>query len=159
MDYTVFGEELGFDYGFRLSQWSLELSWNGCHQLWHFCPILILLKNELRIKGWNPSVWPPFLIFIFNRFREKLKTRLQIRAKLDKEIWLITLFSCRQWWGEIYLKHWIFPLHGGLSFYLSYPMPQHGLWIDVLIVCKIYSYDFWYYPNLFSLAFKGSVHK
>lgn len=56
MDYTVFGEELGLQYGFRLRQWSLGPSCNGCHRLWHFCPILILLKNRLWIKGWNLSV-------------------------------------------------------------------------------------------------------
>lgn len=32
--YVVFGEEeLGLEYSFKLSQWSLGLSWNGCHQL------------------------------------------------------------------------------------------------------------------------------
>lgn len=35
---------------------------------------------------------------------------------------------------------------------------DHGLTFLIvwfLIVCKIYYYDFWFYPNLFSLAFKG----
>lgn len=73
MDYSVFGDELGLEYGFG---WSLGLSRSGCQQLWHFCPILILLKTRLWIKGCNLSVRPPFLIFIFNGFREKLKARL-----------------------------------------------------------------------------------
>jgi len=47
MDYAVFREELGLEYGLGLSQRSLGHSGNGCHQLWRFRPILVLLKNRL----------------------------------------------------------------------------------------------------------------
>lgn len=31
--------------------------------------------------------------------------------------------------------------------------------LTFLLVCKILYFNFWYYPNLSSLAFKGSVDK
>lgn len=47
LNYSVLGEELGLEYGLRLSQWTLRPSYSDCHQTQHCCPIFIIVKNRL----------------------------------------------------------------------------------------------------------------
>lgn len=106
----------------------------------------------------NLSVWPPFLIFIFGRLREYLKVRLWTRANLANETQLHSC-ACLQWWGEIYLNSELSPYVKAFNFIFCIQGHSMDHSLTFLLVCKIMYFNFCYYPNLSSLAFKGSVDK
>lgn len=69
------------------------------------------------------------------------------------------LFACLQCWGEIYLNSEFSPCVKAFHFIFCIQGHSMDHSLTFLLVCKILYFNFCYYPNLSSLAFKGWVDK